>query len=269
MPHRPSVHGPRTDGFPRISRWNGTSYAYQSEYRSFCHCPHAGLGTPRKETALRLSTRRGFSLVNDSGSSRGDDHTSIARPYLFHTEPSLPSHQSFYSAQPSKSHFSRYSRFPISHEPLLVRLKSIVPNKIQPFFSLRPFSSSYLPPAIRSSDSSSLLPGEKEQGEFRRQIETPQSLPSAQTYSCIPPSLSGNQNGPTSYLPCRATSSISVYVSQTDESADPTASRLTGAPGDHLFPGYPHNLATSPTSSLSNQELLRHAAHLLRATSPN
>ena len=153
---------------------------------------------------------------------------------------------------------------------MLAHLKSIVPKKIQPFFSPRPFESSYLPPAIRPSDNSSLLPREKEQGEFRGQIEMPQSLPSAQTHSCIPPSLSGNRNGPTSYLPCRVTSSVSVYVSQTDESADPTTSRLTtSAPGQHLFQGYPHSLAASSTSSLSNRELLRHAAHLLSTTSPS
>ena len=97
---------------------------------------------------LWLLTRRGFSLVDDSGSSRGDDHTSIAGPYPFHAEPNLPSNQSFYSAQLSKSHFSRYSRSPISQEPKLACLKSIILKKIQPFISTCPFSSSYLPPTV-------------------------------------------------------------------------------------------------------------------------
>ena len=185
--------------------------------------------------------------------------------FPFRTKPNLSSHHSFYSAQ--KSHFSRYSRSPISHEPLPACLKSIILKKIQPFISPRPFSSSYLPPIVHPPNSFPLPSREKEQGEFRRQTDMPQSLLSAQTHSCIPPSLSGNQTGPTLYLPCRMTSSISVYVSQANGSTDTMPSRLTySAPGRRSVLGYPHNLTTSSASS-SNQELLRSAAHLLRVTS--
>ena len=182
----------------------------------------------------------------------------FSRPYPFHTKPNLSSHHSFYSAQSSKSHFSCYSRSPISQEPLLAHLKSIILKKIQPFISPCPFSPSYSPPTVHPPDSFPLPSREKEQGEFGRQIETPQSLPSTQTHSCIPPSLSSNQTGPTSYLPCHTTSSISIYISQTNESTDTTPSQLThSTPGHHSVPGHPHSLTTSLASSFSNQELLR------------
>ena len=158
----------------------------------------------------------------------------------------------------------------MSQEPLLAHLRSIIPKKVQLFFSPSPFSASYSPLTIQWHDSFSLLPGEKDQGVFRRQTEMPQSLPSAQTHSCIPPSLSGNQSGPTLYLLCCATSSISVYVSQTNESTDPMPSQLTySTSGRHSVPGHPHSLTTLSASSFSNQELLCSAAHLLRAMLSN
>ena len=84
----------------------------------------------------------------------------------------------------------------------------------------------------------------------------------------MPSSLSGNQSGPTLYLPCHTTSTISVYVSQANDGTGPMPNRLTHSTlNHHSIAEHPYNISTLLASSFSNQELLHSTAHLLRATS--
>ena len=168
-----------------------------------------------------MSFWAGFSLVNDSGTSRGDDHTSITGPFQF-------SESIFSSQQSSHSIPSLHRQHHIS--PLSYQSLSTLNQASYHSRQSSPIVRAKVPPASQS-----------EQEAYREAFEAVEHLPAEQARLSVPifsdktpesqkkasslahlsyvsatcshSSFSGNQNGPTSYSCCRELESINVYTS--------------------------------------------------------
>src|SRR5882724_6959682 len=99
MPYRPPLHSPGSDYLPGVPGRDCPPYPYRPQHRSYSYSSHSSQRISREEAPPQRPFRAGFSLVDDSGSSRGDDHTSISGPLQFYSEFIYPSHYSPMSFQ--------------------------------------------------------------------------------------------------------------------------------------------------------------------------
>ena len=172
-----------------------------------------------------MSFQVGFSLVNDSGTSQGDDHTSITRPFQY-------SESIFSSQQPSHSILLSCRQSCISS--LSYQSSSSLNRVSYHSWQSSPVVWAEVPPTSRSEheayreafEAANHLPAEQaclsvpifsdKTPELQKKAAPLAHLSYVFT-SCSHSSFSGNQNGPTLYSCCCELESINVYTSHTFE----------------------------------------------------
>src|SRR5882724_7828075 len=238
MPYRPPLHSPGSDYLPGVPGRDCPPYPYRPQHRSYSYSSHSSQRISREEAPPWRPFRAGFSLVDDSGSSRGDDHTSIAGPLQFHSEFIYLSH-----------HLPMSFQLPVYNRQVSSPVSGPSPSSFlsPPRFTIhQPSSSPITRSGTGTTPSTELSMREKHRGE----IEAVENIPGvqarplvsifpdkntqsqkkassiAQSYyvpaSCNPSSFPGNQSGPTSYTPCCDSEVINVHTSQASKPVHPS-----------------------------------------------
>src|SRR5882724_5311917 len=168
MPYRPPLHSPGSDYLPGVPGRDCPPYPYRPQHRSYSYSSHSSQRISREEAPPQRPFRAGFSLVDDSGSSRGDDHTSIAGPLQSYSEFIYPSHHS-----PMSFQLPVYNRQVSS--PVLGPFPSSVLSPSR-FTTHQSSSSPITQPSTGTTPSTELSMLEKHRGE----IEAVENLPAMQ-----------------------------------------------------------------------------------------
>ncbi len=224
VPYWSSLYSARSDCLQRIPGWDRPSDSYRPQYWSLHYGSYPSPRVLPEEMPSWLFPQGGFSLIDDSGCPRGDDHTSIAGPFQNYSDSILQDHRLSHSCHSNLSSSQFHSAsVPVSYSSLP---------------ATHPPSSS---PPTGSCHKKAPFTGPWEEGTIREELEAVDNLPAMQarlpvpilskekpksqkkvspTYfpsSCTPSSFSGNQNGPTSYFLCHENPTVSVYTSRASD----------------------------------------------------
>ena len=166
MPHWLALHGPFPGCLPRIPGRNGPPHTYRPEHGGLNYSSHPSQRATPEGAPPCLSFWAGFSLVNDSGTSRGDDHSSITGPFQF-------SESIFSSQQSSHSIPSLHRQHHIS--PLSYQSLSTLNQASYHSRQSSPIVRAKVPPASQS-----------EQEAYREAFEAVEHLPAEQARLSVP-----------------------------------------------------------------------------------